>query len=44
MSHGEVSRYSFNIDADAREREIGTANRENVQRFLSSLAVYPFGM
>ncbi|KAF4631398.1 hypothetical protein G7Y89_g6735 [Cudoniella acicularis] len=27
--------------ADQRENEIGAANRENVQRFLSSLAVYP---
>lgn len=26
---------------DAREKEIGTANRENVQRFLASLATYP---
>lgn len=26
---------------DPREREIGTANRENVQRFLASLATYP---
>lgn len=28
--------------ADPRESEIGAANRENVQRFLSSMAIYPF--
>jgi hypothetical protein len=28
--------------ADARNNEIGRANRDNVQSFLSSLAVYPF--
>jgi hypothetical protein len=27
---------------DQRDNEIGTANRENVQRMLSSLAIYPF--
>ncbi|KAI9054724.1 hypothetical protein LZ554_001875 [Drepanopeziza brunnea f. sp. 'monogermtubi'] len=27
---------------DQRDNEIGTANRENVQRMLSSLALYPF--
>jgi len=28
--------------AEQRENEIGIANRENVQRMLSSLAVHPF--
>ena len=27
---------------DERERGIGTANRDNVQQLLSSLAIYPF--
>jgi len=27
---------------DARDNEIGRANRDNVQRLLSSLATYPF--
>ena len=28
----------------ARDNEIGQANRDNVNQFLSSLAVYPFSM
>lgn len=31
-----------NSPPDPREHAIGTANRANVQRLLSSLAVYPF--
>ncbi|KAL1864227.1 hypothetical protein Daus18300_007824 [Diaporthe australafricana] len=27
---------------DAREKEVGTANRENMSHLLSSLALYPF--
>lgn len=27
---------------DAREKEVGTANRENMSHLLSSLAIYPF--
>lgn len=27
---------------DARDYDIGTANRENVQQFLGSIAIYPF--
>lgn len=27
---------------DERDQDIGVANRENVQRMLSSLAIYPF--
>jgi len=27
---------------DPREHDIGTANRENVHRLLSSLAIFPF--
>ncbi|ROW02311.1 hypothetical protein VSDG_02551 [Cytospora chrysosperma] len=29
------------FDADPREEEIGTANRENTFHLLSSLAIYP---
>ena len=28
--------------ADSRERGIGTMNRDNVQKLLSSMAIYPF--
>jgi hypothetical protein len=28
--------------AEQRDYDIGVANQENVQRFLSSLAIYPF--
>lgn len=27
---------------DAREKEVGTANRENMSHLLGSLAIYPF--
>ncbi|ROW14665.1 hypothetical protein VPNG_03252 [Cytospora leucostoma] len=37
----EYGRQITLFDADPREREIGTANRENTFELLSSLAVYP---
>ena len=30
------------LGLDAREKEVGTANRENMSHLLSSLAIYPF--
>lgn len=30
------------LSLDAREKEVGTANRENMSHLLSSLAIYPF--
>lgn len=33
---------STNCTIDPREYNIGTANRENVQQFLGSMALYPF--
>jgi hypothetical protein len=32
------------INQDERERRIGVENRDNVQSFLSSLAIYPLSM
>ena len=33
---------NLSIFSDPRENAIGTANRENIQRLLSSHTVYPF--
>ena len=30
------------MEQDERDNRIGTANRDNVRSFLSSLAIYPF--
>jgi hypothetical protein len=34
--------YTDWIEQDAREKEVGVANRENMSHLLSSLAIYPF--
>ncbi|TVY17995.1 Secondary metabolism regulator laeA [Lachnellula arida] len=42
VEHRMVMLHTCAWSTDPREREIGAANRENVQRFLSSMAIYPF--
>ncbi|QSZ33890.1 hypothetical protein DSL72_005464 [Monilinia vaccinii-corymbosi] len=37
-----AEKHTSNSLTDPREHDIGTANRENVQQFLGSIAVYPF--
>jgi hypothetical protein len=44
--HAEIDKWHTqhrsDLGTDNRTRQIGAANRNNVQRFLSSMALYPF--
>lgn len=44
MRHCYVDGYILTgrLRIDAREKEVGSANRENMSHLLSSLAIYPF--
>lgn len=42
VEHRMIPLHTSGWSRDARENEIGLLNRDNVQRFLSSMAIYPF--
>ncbi|CAD6447055.1 70350c73-62cb-43f3-a5b4-2e597e81abd5 [Sclerotinia trifoliorum] len=42
IEHRMIPLHTCGWSSDPREYEIGTANRANVQQFLSSIALYPF--
>ncbi|TEY59596.1 hypothetical protein BOTCAL_0191g00140 [Botryotinia calthae] len=42
IEHRMIPLHTCGWSSDARDYDIGTANRENVQQFLGSIAIYPF--